>query len=225
MRKLVRICLLWLVLTMMVTSCSVERGVDASPSYDGPVEPVEMPEPIPSGGINHVEMLEPDWNGVPPVDMPEPSLVLELTPEDVLELDKPQRLEFTPAYTEEELIQVAKLLYQEARGIPSDTQVACVAWIVCNRVDGGYGDTISQIWGYPQLWYNENDPVTDRMYRIAKDVLDRWSIEREYGECDGRVLPPDYFWYTGDGVENYFRNVFNDYDNVWDYSLPSPYDS
>lgn len=144
MRRLVTICLLWLML-MTIASCSVERGADVGPLFDGPVQPAEMPEPTPSN-IQPVDMPEPTPSGPPPVDMPEPSLVIKLTPEDILELDKPQHLEFTPAYTEEELVQVAKLLYQEARGIPSDTHVACVAWIVCNRVDGGYGDTISQIW-------------------------------------------------------------------------------
>lgn len=207
MRRLVTICLLWLML-LIATSCNAERGADVSPSEDGPIQ-----------------STAPNCTYGPANDEVQPSLVIELTPEDILEIDKPQRLEFIPAYTEEELIQVTKLLYQEARGVPSDTHVACVAWIVCNRVDGGYGDTISEIWGYPQIWYNEDDPITDRMYRIAKDVLDRWSMERQYGECDGRVLPHDYFWYTGDGVENYFRNNFHDYNTVWDYSLPSPYDS
>lgn len=186
-------------LMVLLPSCNGERGANTDPSFnDGFIEPSE-------------------WPTSTPTQLP----VISSTPEFT-----PTPIEYEKCYTEEELIQVSKFLYQEARGIQSDTRVACCAWIVCNRVDGGYGDTISEIWGYPQIWYdNEDWPVTDRMYRIAKDVLDRWSIERSTGECEGRVLPPDYFWYTGDGVENYFRNVYSDKDNVWDYSLPSPYDS
>lgn len=199
--KRVAIGLLWLALVIVLMSCDRERGASVDPSFnDGFPE-----QSIPS-------IVETD------VPLPTPTQTPTPTPEVV-------EPELTMYYTEEEVIQVAKLLYQEARGVLSDTRVACVAWIVCNRVDGGYGDTISQIWGYPQLWYEEHWPVTDRMYRIASDVLERWNYEKNFGYCEGRVLPPDYFWYTGDGENNNFRNVFCDYDNIWDYSLPSPYDS
>lgn len=195
--KHVAIEIMWLILVVLSVSCSWERGANTDPSFnDGFPE-----QSIPS-------IVETD------VSLP--------TPTPTLEVVEP---ELTMYYTEDEVIQVAKLLYQEARGVPSDTRVACVAWIVCNRVDGGYGDTISEIWGYPQIWYEEHWPVTDRMYRIASDVLERWNYEKNFGYCEGRVLPPDYFWYTGDGVDNNFRNVYNDKDNIWDYSLPSPYDS
>lgn len=192
------IILLIVALMVLLPSCNGERGANVDPSFnDGFIESSEWPTSIPT-------------------QLP----ITPSTPEPI-----PTPIEYEKCYTEEELIQVAKFLYQEARGIQSDTRVACVAWIVCNRVDGGYGNTISEIWGYPQIWYDEDWPVTDRMYDIAKDVLDRWSEERATGYCDGRVLPSDYFWYTGDGVENYFRNVYKDKDNVWDYSLPSPYNS
>lgn len=195
--KHVAIGIMWLILVVLSVSCSWERGANTDPSFnDGFPE-----QSIPS-------IVETD------VSLP--------TPTPTLEVVEP---ELTMYYTEDEVIQVAKFLYQEARGVPSDTRVACCAWIVCNRVDGGYGDTISEIWGYPQIWYEEHWPVTDRMYRIASDVLTRWNIEKNTGYCEGRVLPPDYFWYTGDGVNNNFRNVYSDKDNIWDYSLPSPYDS
>lgn len=203
--------ILWLTLAMMLVSCNGE-GASIDPSFnDGLTPSIEIEIPEPNTNNTAVPIPSPDINDTA-VPMPTP------------ELEEPE-YNTNPAYTYDELIQVSKFLYQEARGVKSDTQVACVAWVVCNRVDGGYGDTISEIWGYPQIWYDEKWPVTDRMFEIAKDVLDRWSVERQYGYCDGRVLPADYFWYTGDGVANYFRNVYRDYDNVWDYSMPSPYDS
>ena len=45
---------------------------------------------------------------------------------------------------------LAKILYREARGIPSDTEKACVGWVVCNRVDAGYADTPSEVMTSPQ---------------------------------------------------------------------------
>jgi len=48
-------------------------------------------------------------------------------------------------YTLEEVEMVAKVIYNESRGIPSVTEKACIAWTICNRVDAGYSETITGI--------------------------------------------------------------------------------
>lgn len=129
-------------------------------------------------------------------------------------------------YTEEEVIMVAKVLYHECRGIPSDTEKACVAWTICNRVDAGYGSTISRVvTAHGQFAYGHYTPVWDELYDLAKDVLTRWNHEKNGAFNVGRVLPKDYLWYSGDGRHNYFRNHYNAAYGYWDYSIESPYDN
>jgi hypothetical protein len=128
-------------------------------------------------------------------------------------------------YDTDDVEMVAKVLYNECRGISSMTEQACVVWIICNRVDAGYGDIIADVVTPPKqfaYWYNT--PVWDELYILAEDVLERWNREQN-GETDvGRVLPPEYLWFTGDGRHNYFRDTFRN-GTRWDYSLPSPYES
>lgn len=128
-------------------------------------------------------------------------------------------------YTPEEVAMIAKLLYRECRGVPSDTEKACVAWTVCNRVDAGYAGTISEvITAQNQFAYIEDTPVDEKLYALAEDVLARWNNERNGNVSVGRILPTDYLWFSGDGRHNYFRNQYSG-GNIWDYSLESPYES
>lgn len=120
---------------------------------------------------------------------------------------------------------LAKVLYREARGIPSDTEKACVGWVVCNRVDAGYADTPSQVMTSPsQFAYIEDTPVLPELCALAGDVLERWSREKNGEDDVGRVLPKEYLWFSGDGSHNHFRNQYSG-GSRWDYSLPSPYES
>lgn len=115
-----------------------------------------------------------------------------------------------------------ELPYSEARGVKSDTQKACVAWTILNRVDAGYGTIQEVVSAEKQFAYFEVDHIPDDIYTIAADVVVRWSAEKS-GENDvGRVLPKGYLWFHGDGKRNYFRNAFRG-NTYWDYSLESPY--
>lgn len=126
-------------------------------------------------------------------------------------------------YTEQDIINLAKILWVECGGVKSITEQACVAWTVCNHVDYGYATTISGAIKYKgHFAWRSNAPVKDNLYELAADVLERWSRERN-GETDvGRVLPKGYTYFYGDGVHNYFHNGNR---VLWDYSLQTPYDS
>lgn len=132
-------------------------------------------------------------------------------------------------YTDADAVMLAKTMYNEARGINSKIELACVAWTVLNRVDAGYG-TIYQVLIAPnQFAYSSFAPTTNDynidLLELSIDVLDRWSREKN-GEVDvGRVLPNDYLWYGGHSGHNWFRNEYNNFKNPWDYSLPSPYEN
>lgn len=128
-------------------------------------------------------------------------------------------------YNESDIVMLAKLMYQECGGVPSDTEKACVVWTVLNRVDE-YGGTIYEVvTAKNQFAYYNDRPVDDALYQLAKDVLTRWNNEKN-GEVNvGRVLPPDYLWFSGDGEHNHFRNAYKGQFSIWDYSLETPYES
>lgn len=130
-------------------------------------------------------------------------------------------------YTEEDVITMAKVMYRDARGVDSITQIACVGWVACNRVDAGiFGDTITDVLTAPgQFTWIPNTPVEEWLVEIAEDVLQKWSIEKSTGEHCGRVLPAEYLYFHGDGEVNWFHIEYEHNGQYWDYSLPSPYKS
>jgi len=128
-------------------------------------------------------------------------------------------------YTEEDIINLAKVLYAECGSVKSKTEQACVAWVVCNRADYDNCSISQSAKKKGQFAYNPNTRVTDEMYDLAADVLERWSREKDGESNVGRVLPKEYGFFYGDGVRNYFRDKYNGDYNTWDYSLDSPYDT
>ncbi len=131
-----------------------------------------------------------------------------------------------PRYTENEVVMLAKLMWGEAGGIESVTEVACVGWVVCNRVDDQPEPvTVASVITLPNRFcYSDSFPVRDDLYALARDVLERWTMESLGYKRAGRVLPADYRWYAGDGKHNYFRNAYKGGDR-WGYEPPSPYES
>ena len=112
-------------------------------------------------------------------------------------------------FTEDDVAAVAKMLWGEARGCTRDNQIKC-AWIVCNRVDDDrFPDTIQGVLEQPSQFhgYDPTYPVTDELYNVAFDVLTRWSYEKQ-GIPVRRELAKSYLWFTGNGVENIFREVY-----------------
>jgi len=132
-------------------------------------------------------------------------------------------------YTTNDAEMMANVIYHESRGIPSDTELACVGWIICNRYDAGYGTFKEIITAPSQFAYIKNAYMStesyNRCYRIASDVLYRWNLEKNGYTDVGRVLPIDYRWFNGKNGHNWFRNVYSGSSARWDYSLESPYAS
>ena len=146
------------------------------------VEPEPIPEP------------ERDWGGLRAQQMvavPEPSAEPEMY------------------FSEDDVIAMAKMLWGEARGCSVDNQMQCV-WCVLNRVDDPrFPSTITEVVSQPNQFhgYSPNFPVTDELYAVALDVLTRWSLEKQ-GVTVERELPPEYVFFTGDGIQNNFRAVY-----------------
>lgn len=134
---------------------------------------------------------------------------------------------YVPYYNEQNAVALAKLVWAEARGIPSDMEKAAVMWCVINRVEreGCWANSIMEVIKQPkQFAYYKNSPLDPQLYELAKDVLIRWDMERCGYQDVGRVLPANYYYFTGDGVRNYFRSGYSG-TGYWNWSLPSPYAS
>lgn len=132
---------------------------------------------------------------------------------------------YTTYYTEDDVTMLARLIYNECRGVESVTEQACVVWTVLNRVDGSDGASISGIVTEENQFAYSHAPLWDNLLWLAEDVLSRWNAELNGEASVGRVLPADYKWFSGDGEHNHFRNAYSGNYDIWDYSLPSPYES
>lgn len=151
--------------------------------------------------------------------------IIEPTELPTLEVTTLEPVPAVPLWSEEEVDVLAKMVWGEARGVPSDTEKAACVWCALNRVDHGYGDIITVVTTPKQfVGYNEENPVDDGLITLCIDVLTRWYAEREGQVEVGRVLPADYLWFSGDGERNRFRNAYRGGDR-WDWSLQSPYES
>lgn len=128
-------------------------------------------------------------------------------------------------YTDQDAIDIAKVLYNECRGVPSETERACVAWVVLNRVDANNSNIHDVVRAPYQFAFSTTTTVDPALLELSYDVLERWNSEKNNELDVGRVLPPEYVYFEGDGRHNYFRNRFSGSYSVWDYSSSTPYDS
>ena len=145
-----------------------------------------------------------------------PSPAPTVTAEEAAESEQPEAPEpseppvyYEMYFTEDDVAAMAKMLWGEARGCTRDNQIKC-AWIVCNRVDDErFPDTIQGVLEQPSQFhgYDPTYPVTDELYSVAFDVLTRWSYEKQ-GIPVRRELASSFLWFTGNGVENIFREVY-----------------
>ena len=126
----------------------------------------------------------------------------------------------TKFFTDEETNMVAKTVWGEARGC-SDIQKEAVVWCVLNRVDDGrFPDSIADVITQPNEFfgYSESNPVDEDIRQLARKVMIVWATE-EMMPADGRerVLPREYVFFSGNGIENTFTTDWMG-GAVWDWS-------
>ena len=120
-----------------------------------------------------------------------------------------QEQEYEMYFTEADVIALAQMLYGEARGCELLNQQQAV-WCVLNRVDDSrFPDTIIGVLSQPHQFhgYSQGFPVRDNLVEIARDVMTRWSMEKQGAEVE-RELDESAVFFTGDGVQNWFRSVY-----------------
>lgn len=125
----------------------------------------------------------------------------------------------------EELEMIAKTVYGEASGC-SLTEQAAVIWCILNRVDDDrFPNNITDVIEQENQFsgYNRNHPVSPEILELVEDVMTRWVFEKTAVGDVGRVLPKEYCWFRGNGVENIFRDAYKEPYTIWNWSLESPY--
>lgn len=134
--------------------------------------------------------------------------------------------------SDEDIVMLAQTMYGESqvlnwigeyKGQSPQARQAAVAWCALNRLDAGFENTLGEVVSAPfQFAYDPSNPVTEEMLLLANDVVCRWWAEKIGYTNVGRTLPEGYYWFFGDGTENYFTNEYHGTD-YWDWSLPDPY--
>lgn len=119
---------------------------------------------------------------------------------------------------------MARVLWNECRGVDSVDEQAAVAWCILNRVDSPrWPNTIQGVCTEPnQFAYTNDAPIDEGLMWLAEDVVGRWLAEKEGDDVSGRVLPANYYFFSGDGKHNYFRQEYRSADK-WGWELSSPY--
>lgn len=110
----------------------------------------------------------------------------------------------------EDVEAIARTLYGECRGVDSEAEKEAVAWVIMNRLDAGYSDTVLGVVSAPGQFagYDPDHPLWTDLVNIAERVL-RMHHAEQMGVDVERVLPREYLWFSGDGIRNYFRCDYN----------------
>lgn len=109
----------------------------------------------------------------------------------------------------EDVEAIAQTLYGECRGAETEAEKEAVAWVILNRVDAGYADTVLGVVSAPGQFagYDPAHPLWPELVEVARRVLTLHHRE-QLGESIARVLGPEYLWFSGDGVRNWFRDSY-----------------
>lgn len=108
--------------------------------------------------------------------------------------------------------EMAKVVYGTALYNSEEAQRA-VMWCILNRCESGlYPNTVEEVCSQSSQWmgYSSDNPVVDRLYDMACDVLSAWELGGE------RNLPKDCLWFDWSGTESItFRTGFDGRYNTW----------
>ena len=108
--------------------------------------------------------------------------------------------------TTEDVEAIARTLYGECRGVDSEAEKEAVAWVILNRLDAGYADTVLGVVSATGQFagYDPAHPLWPELVEVARRVLTLHHRE-QLGISVPRVLGREYLWFSGDGERNYFR--------------------
>lgn len=123
--------------------------------------------------------------------------------------------------TQSDINILADVMHSEANGLATK-EVAMVAWCILNRFDNGWAKSIYGVATAKGQFTRRGN--TKKYSWLAKDVLTRYYKEKLGYQDVGRVLPKDYFYFTGRNGHNYFRKTFKG-SRTYQFNLKDPYTS
>lgn len=114
---------------------------------------------------------------------------------------KPEPEEWEP--DPEDVAYISRTIWGECRGCPEEEQIA-TAWSILQRMDSpDFPDTVAGVVLQPNQWqgYGHNNPEAP-FHDMARAAL----IQHHNGEHG--PLPDGFFWCSGDGNHQTFRNTW-----------------
>ena len=165
---------------------------ESAPVAEMPSEPIIVEEPT----APTVE-LAPINNEVP---KQEPVIIIEdpVVPTVELTVGEPAT-PLAKAYTEADIKAMASVIGIEARGLDPGQKKA-VGRCMLNRVDD-WGGTIQSV--ARSGAFVRTNSYTEEDLALANEELYNWSINGP------RSLPEGYYYFNGDGEQNYFRKTLS----------------
>lgn len=112
-----------------------------------------------------------------------------------------QQYEPAPAYTQQDMIDMADIMYWEACGISDEANIMGVGCVIMNRVDAGWG-TLQQVMHAPNQFADFGGAP-----RYNQCGIDLWALAERVLNGE-RVIGPQYLYYGGDGHLNHFRTSY-----------------
>lgn len=104
-------------------------------------------------------------------------------------------------WTQQDMIDMADIMYWEACGISDEANIMGVGCVVCNRVDAGWG-TLQQVMHAPNQFADFGGAP-----RYNQCGIDLWALAERVLNGE-RVIGPQYLYYGGDGHLNHFRTSY-----------------
>lgn len=196
-------------LTALIAIILIGANVSAAPIPKREA-PQEVPQAkcvinvIPEENEGIKTNLERTWT--PPVT----STVIAETPTIIENSSTAEAVE-APAeeVSEEDVCLIAKTIWGEARG-QSYYEKCQVAWCILNRVDSSkFPDSVLGVVTQSGQYhgYSSKHPAKGECYAAALDVYLRWLAEKA-GEIVERELGRTFLYFGGDGIHNYYREVY-----------------
>lgn len=104
-------------------------------------------------------------------------------------------------WTQQDMIDMADIMYWEACGISDEDNIMGVGCVICNRVDAGWG-TLQQVMHAPNQFADFGGAP-----RYNQCGIDLWALAERVLNGE-RVIGPQYLYYGGDGHLNHFRTSY-----------------
>ena len=112
-----------------------------------------------------------------------------------------ERCEPVRTWTQQDMIDMADIMYWEACGISDEANIMGIGCAICNRVDAGWG-TLQQVMHAPNQFADFGGAP-----RYNQCGIDLWALAERVLNGE-RVIGPQYLYYGGDGHLNHFRTSY-----------------